>query len=100
MYPPRRERRSPRLCAPSWARRRSQGPAIDVLLWSVQAFALGTSSSYASFDTLDNRPLLAADKERVVRRLLAKGTGIVKTARMAGVGVSAVQRIKGAIAGV
>lgn len=46
------------------------------------------------------RPLLAADKERVVRRLLSKGTGIVKTARMAGVGVSAVQRIKGAIGGV
>jgi DNA invertase Pin-like site-specific DNA recombinase len=43
------------------------------------------------------RPLLATDKERAVRRLLAKGTGIVKTARMVGVGVSAVQRIKAAI---
>jgi DNA invertase Pin-like site-specific DNA recombinase len=41
--------------------------------------------------------LLGTDKERVVRRLLAKGTGIVKTARTAGVGVSAVQRIKAAI---
>jgi hypothetical protein len=29
-----------------------------------------------------------------VRRLLSGGTGIVKTARLAGVGVSAVQRIK------
>lgn len=42
------------------------------------------------------RPLLAADKERAVRRLLSQGTGIVKTARTAGVGVSAVQRIKAA----
>ncbi len=40
------------------------------------------------------RPKLSADKERVVRRLIAKGTGIVKTAGLAGVGVSAVQRIK------
>ncbi len=40
------------------------------------------------------RPSLAADKEDVVRRLLSGGTGIVKTARLAGVGVSAVQRIK------
>lgn len=39
------------------------------------------------------RPTLAADKEAAVRRLLADGTGIVKTARLAGVGVSAVQRI-------
>ncbi len=45
------------------------------------------------------RPSLAAEKERAVRRLLSKGTGIVKTARTAGVGVSAVQRIKAAIAG-
>lgn len=39
------------------------------------------------------RPTLSADKEATVRRLLADGTGIVKTARIAGVGVSAVQRI-------
>jgi DNA invertase Pin-like site-specific DNA recombinase len=40
------------------------------------------------------RPRLASDKERRVLQLLAAGTGIVKTARTAGVGVSAVQRIK------
>jgi DNA invertase Pin-like site-specific DNA recombinase len=40
------------------------------------------------------RPTLAADKEDAVRRLLASGTGIVKAAKLAGVGVSAVQRIK------
>jgi len=40
------------------------------------------------------RPSLAPDKERAVRRLLAKGTGIVKTAKTVGVGVSAVQRIR------
>jgi DNA invertase Pin-like site-specific DNA recombinase len=40
------------------------------------------------------RPSLPADKESVVRRLLSNGTGIVKAARLAGVGVSAVQRIK------
>ena len=44
------------------------------------------------------RPLLSADKERAVRRLLSKGTGILKAARTAGVGVSAVQRIKMTIA--
>jgi DNA invertase Pin-like site-specific DNA recombinase len=43
------------------------------------------------------RPSLPADKEGVVRRLLSSGTGIVRTAKMAGVGVSAVQRIKSAI---
>jgi DNA invertase Pin-like site-specific DNA recombinase len=43
------------------------------------------------------RPTVAADKEAVVRRLLAGGTGIIKTARLAGVGVSAVQRIKTAL---
>jgi DNA invertase Pin-like site-specific DNA recombinase len=42
------------------------------------------------------RPSLAADKEEAVRRLLSGGTGIVKTARLAGVGVSAVQRLKAA----
>ena len=41
------------------------------------------------------RPSLGPDKERAVRRLLSKGTGIVKTAKTVGVGVSAVQRIKG-----
>lgn len=43
------------------------------------------------------RPTLPADKEATVRELLANGTGIVKAARLAGVGVSAVQRIKTAI---
>lgn len=45
------------------------------------------------------RPSLAPDKERAVRRLLSKGTGIVKTARAIGVGVSAVQRIKAEMQG-
>jgi DNA invertase Pin-like site-specific DNA recombinase len=40
------------------------------------------------------RPSLSADKEQDVHRLLASGTGIIKTARTIGVGVSAVQRIK------
>jgi hypothetical protein len=35
----------------------------------------------------------APAKEAALRRLLAAGTGIVKTAKLAGVGVSAVQRI-------
>ncbi len=43
------------------------------------------------------RPTIPADKEAIVRDLLASGTGIVKTARLAGVGVSAVQRIKAAM---
>jgi len=43
------------------------------------------------------RPPLPVDRERAVRRLLSKGTGIVKTARTAGVGVRVVQRIKAAI---
>jgi len=40
------------------------------------------------------RPSIAPGKEDAVRRLLARGTGIIKTAKLAGVGVSAVQRIK------
>ena len=40
------------------------------------------------------RPSIAPGKEDAVRRLLASGTGIIKTAKLAGVGVSAVQRIK------
>jgi len=40
------------------------------------------------------RPRLAPDRDRAVRQLLAKGTGVVKTANLAGVGVSAVQRIR------
>ncbi|HEX4080091.1 MAG TPA: recombinase family protein [Rhizomicrobium sp.] len=40
------------------------------------------------------RPLLSAQKDRAVRALLAKQTGVVKTAKTVGVGVSAVQRIK------
>jgi DNA invertase Pin-like site-specific DNA recombinase len=42
------------------------------------------------------RPSLSAEKEAAVRRLLSGGTGIVKTAKLAGVGVSAVQRIRSA----
>lgn len=42
------------------------------------------------------RPALSAEKEAVVHRLLTSGTGIVKAAKLAGVGVSAVQRIKAA----
>jgi len=34
-----------------------------------------------------------------VRELLSGGTGVVKTAKLTGVGVSAVQRIKAAMAG-
>jgi DNA invertase Pin-like site-specific DNA recombinase len=45
------------------------------------------------------RPSVSADKERAVRRLLSKGTGILKSAKTAGVGVSAVQRIKAAMGG-
>jgi hypothetical protein len=37
---------------------------------------------------------LSAEKEQAVRGLLARKTGIVKTAKAVGVGVSAVQRIK------
>jgi len=40
------------------------------------------------------RPTLSPDKERDVRQFLSKGTGIIRTARTVGVGVSAVQRIK------
>jgi DNA invertase Pin-like site-specific DNA recombinase len=43
------------------------------------------------------RPTLPADKEATVRELLASGTGIGKTARLVGVGISAVQRIKAAM---
>ena len=40
------------------------------------------------------RPSIPAEKESVVRRLLAGGTGVVRAAKLAGVGTSAVQRIK------
>ena len=43
------------------------------------------------------RPMLPPAKERAVRRLLSTGRGIVKTAKLARVGVSAVQRIKAAM---
>jgi DNA invertase Pin-like site-specific DNA recombinase len=43
------------------------------------------------------RPSVPYAKERRVRSLLTKGTGILKTARTAGVGVSAVQRIRAAM---
>jgi hypothetical protein len=39
------------------------------------------------------RPMLSAEKQRRVRDLLVAGTGIVKTARIVGCGVSAVQRL-------
>ena len=40
------------------------------------------------------RPMVAAGTEAVIRQQLAAGTGIVKSAKLAGVGVSTVQRIK------
>ena len=40
------------------------------------------------------RPMLSTDKERAVRRLLSENVGILKAAKIACVGVSAVQRIK------
>jgi len=46
------------------------------------------------------RPTLPPDKEADIRRLLSGGTGVVKAAKLAGVGVSAVQRIKAAMMGV
>jgi DNA invertase Pin-like site-specific DNA recombinase len=45
------------------------------------------------------RPKLGADVEEAVRASLEAGTGIGKTARTVGVGVSAVQRIKAEMAG-
>lgn len=44
------------------------------------------------------RPTVPAEKEAHIRRLLADGNGIIKAAKLAGVGVSAVQRIKQAAA--
>lgn len=43
------------------------------------------------------RPSLGAEKEAQISTALAAGTGILKTARLAGVGTSAVQRIKAAM---
>lgn len=40
------------------------------------------------------RPKVDMKREEHVRRLLSRGTGIVRTAKLAGVGVSAVQRIR------
>jgi DNA invertase Pin-like site-specific DNA recombinase len=40
------------------------------------------------------QPPLARDKAEAIRAELAKGTGIIKTARLCGTGVSPVQRIK------
>jgi hypothetical protein len=40
------------------------------------------------------RSPLSADKERAVLRQLSEGAGILRTARIVGVGVSVVQRIK------
>jgi hypothetical protein len=40
------------------------------------------------------QPPLAIAKVEAIRAKLARGTGIVKTARLCGTGVSAVQRIK------
>jgi DNA invertase Pin-like site-specific DNA recombinase len=44
------------------------------------------------------RPTLAPDKEAAVRASLDSGTGIHRTAKLAGVGVSAVQRIRASMA--
>lgn len=44
------------------------------------------------------RPMLSDSRELAVRKLLSDNVGIVKTARAVGVGVSAVQRIKRAMA--
>ncbi|MGH7115688.1 MAG: recombinase family protein [Stellaceae bacterium] len=44
------------------------------------------------------RPMLPLAKQQRVRDLLAAGTGIIKTARIVGCGVSAVQRLKVEIA--
>lgn len=59
----------------------------------VERVKAGLSRARSQGKTL-GRPTLPATKEDAVRRLLANGTGIVKTARLARVGVSAVQRIK------
>jgi hypothetical protein len=40
------------------------------------------------------RPMLDKAKTATIRAELARGTGIIKTARLVGCGVSAVQRIK------
>ena len=45
------------------------------------------------------RPPMSSDKERAVQRLRSENVGILKTAKTAGVGVSAVQRIKAAMIG-
>jgi DNA invertase Pin-like site-specific DNA recombinase len=42
---------------------------------------------------IGGRPRVGADVERAVRAELAKGTGILKTARLCSVGASVVQRI-------
>jgi DNA invertase Pin-like site-specific DNA recombinase len=44
------------------------------------------------------RPMIPRRKDEAVRRLLVSGTGIVKTAKTVGVGVSVVQRIKSELA--
>jgi DNA invertase Pin-like site-specific DNA recombinase len=44
------------------------------------------------------RPMIPWRKDEAVRRLLINGTGIVKTAKTVGVGVSVVQRIKSELA--
>jgi DNA invertase Pin-like site-specific DNA recombinase len=44
------------------------------------------------------RPMIPRRKDEAVRRILASGTGIVKTAKTVGVGVSVVQRIKSELA--
>jgi len=43
---------------------------------------------------------IPSDREATMRELLSGGVGIVKAAKLAGVGVSAVQRIKAAMTGV
>lgn len=45
------------------------------------------------------RPTVGADKETTIRGHLAAGTGIVKVAKIVGVGVGTVQRVKAAMGG-
>jgi DNA invertase Pin-like site-specific DNA recombinase len=59
----------------------------------VERVKAGLSRAKANGKRL-GRPNISAGKEAAVRRLLEGGTGIVKTARLAGVGVATVQRIK------
>jgi DNA invertase Pin-like site-specific DNA recombinase len=61
----------------------------------VERVKSGLSRARAQGERL-GRPSVASAKEDAVRRLLASGIGVVKTAKMVGVGASIVQRIKAA----